>query len=204
MAATQITPSELGVELTLEQFQLSDDIGAGLGSLYDSDAPQTAAEWVTLLRERKRDIDGEPPSIEDLCTTDDGAHAFIGDGREQSYICVLDPLAVPFLTDSPGTIRSTTPERGETVEISVGLDGVDYSNSEAVVSVGVSDETDCTACATIDETYEHVCPYIHVFTDETEYDTWAAEIDAATTSVPVETGVALAGALAKNLFGPGS
>jgi len=45
-----------------------------------------------------------------------------------------------------------------------------------------------------------VCPYIHVFEDETEYETWAA----ATTSVPVETGVALAGGLAEQLFGPAS
>ena len=204
MVAKQITPSELGVELALEGFQLSDDIGAGLGRLYHSDAPRTAAEWVTLLRDHKRDIDSEPPSIEDLCTTDDGAHAFLGDEREQSYICVLDPLAVPFLTDRSGTIRSTTPEHGETVEITVGPDGVSYSNPGAVVSVGVADETDCADCTTIEETYKYVCPYIHVFADEAEYETWAAETDATTTSVPVETGVALAGALAENLFGPAS
>jgi len=49
-----------------------------------------------------------------------------------------------------------------------------------------------------------VCPYIHVFEDETEYETWAAATEAATTSVPVETGVALAGGLAEQLFGPAS
>ena len=49
-----------------------------------------------------------------------------------------------------------------------------------------------------------MCPYIHVFEDETEYETWAAATEAATTSVPVETGVALAGGLAEQLFGPAS
>jgi len=140
--------------------------------------------------------------MEDLCTTDDGAHAFVGDELTESYICVLDPLAVPFLTDTPGTIRSTTPERGTTVELSVTADGVEYSHPDAVISIGVSDEVDCESCATIEDTYEQVCPYIHVFEDEAEYETWAETTDATTTSVPVETGVALAGALAENLFGP--
>lgn len=204
MTATNIEPSELGLELPLEQFRLPDDIAAGLGDLYDTVAPDTAAAWVAMLRDHKRDLDGELPSIEDLCTADDGAHAFVGDDRSQSYICVLDPLAVPFLADTPGTIRSTTPERETTVEITVGAEGVDYSHPEAVVSVGIADEVDCDACTSIEETYEQVCPYIHVFEDEAEYETWAETTDAATTSVPAETGVALAGALAENLFGPAS
>ena len=204
MVANHITPTELGHELALEQFRLPDDIAARLGRLYDGDAPQTAAEWVTLLRDRKQDLDGDPPSSDDLCTTDDGAHAFLGEAREQSYICVLDPLAVPFLTDSPGTVQSTTPERGATVEIDVRADGVDYSHPEAVVSVGIADDPECASCTSIEETNEHVCPYIHVFEDEAEYEAWAAETAAATTQVPVETGVALAGALAENLFGPAS
>jgi len=155
-----------------------------------------------MLCDHKQDIDGDPPGIEDLCTTDDGAHDFVGEEREQSYICVLDPLVVPFQTDSPGTVRSTTPERGETVEITVTPDGVDYSHPEAVVSLGVADEPDCASCSSIEENYEQVCPYIHVFEDSEEYERWAESTDAATTTVPVETGVALAGAFAETLFGP--
>lgn len=70
----------------------------------------------------------------------------------------------------------------------------------AVVSLGVADEVDCQSCAELEPTYEQVCPYIHVFEDEA----WADTTAAATTHVPVETGVALAGALARNLFGPAS
>ncbi|MBX0302546.1 organomercurial lyase [Haloarcula salinisoli] len=201
MADINIEPSELGLELALEQFRLPDDVAAGLGDLYGTTPPDTAAAWVEMLRDRKHESDGEPPSVADLCTTDDGAHAFVGEDRSQSYICVLDPLVVPFLTDMPGTVRSTTPERGTTVEITLGPAGVEYSHPDAVVSLGVADEVDCASCTSIEETYEHTCPYIHVFEDEAEYETWAAETDAATTSVPVETGVALAGGLAENLFG---
>jgi len=204
MADRDIDPNEFGLELTLEEFRLPDDIAAGLGDLYGGAPPDTAAAWVAMLRDRKQDADGEPPSVADLCTTDDGPHAFVGDESGQSYVCVLDPLVVPFLTDAPGTVRSTTPERGATVEITVGPGGVDYSHPDAVVSLGVADEVDCASCTAIDETYEQVCPYIHVFEDEAEYETWAGTTDAATTSVPVETGVALAGALAENLFGPAS
>jgi hypothetical protein len=204
MPTTAIGTDALGLDLTLEQFRLPDDIAAGFGELYGSDPPETAAAWVQLLRDRKREADGEPPTVEDLCTTDEGAHAFVGDDLTQSYLCVLDPLAVPFLTDRPGTIRSTTPERARNIEITVGPDGVDYSHPAAVVSLGVADETDCESCATIEETYQQVCPYIHVFEDQAEYESWAATTDAATTSVPVETGVALAGALAETLFGPAS
>lgn len=204
MANHPIDASELGRELALDDLRLPDDVAAGLGRLYGADPPATAADWVAMLREHKQAVDGDVPTVEDLCTTDDGAHAFRSDDRTASYICVLDPLAVPFLTDTAGTVRSTTPERGKTIEITVGPDGIDYTHPDAVVSIGVADEVDCAACATIDETYEQVCPYIHVFEDGSEYETWAAKTDAATTSVPVETGVALAGALAEELFGPAS
>jgi len=202
MVPTSIEPTELGLDLSLEQLRLPDDIAAGLGSLYGTDPPETAAAWVETLRKQKQELDGEPPSVDDLCTTEGGAHAFVSDELTESYICVLDPLAVPFLTDTPGTIRSTTPERGATVEITVDLEGVDYSHPDAVVSIGVSDDVDCASCGSTEETYEQVCPYIHVFEDEAEYETWTASTDAATTHLPVEAGVALTGALAENLFGP--
>jgi len=204
MADHHIELSELGHELALEQFRLPEDIAAGLGDLYGAAPPETAAAWVAMLRDRKRGYDGKPPTIEDLCTTDDGAHAFVDGDRSQSYVCVLDPLVVPFLADTPGTIRSTTPERGAAVEITVASDGVDYSHPNAVVSLGVADEVDCDSCPAIEETYKQVCPYIHVFEDEAEYETWAANTEAATTQLPVETGVALAGAFAESLFGPTS
>jgi len=202
MEANDIEPTEIGLAPALEQFRLPADVAAGLGNLYGTAPPDTAAAWVEMLRDRKRDWDGEPPSAEDLCTTKHGAHAFVGEGRSQSYICVLDSLIVPFLTDTPGTVRSTTPVRGATVAITVTADGVDYSHPDAVVSLGVADAVDCASCTSIEETYEHTCPYIHVFEDDAEYETWAETTDAATTGLSVETGVALAGGLAEKLFGP--
>ncbi|WP_277540520.1 hypothetical protein [Haloarcula laminariae] len=44
----------------------------------------------------------------------------------------------------------------------------------------------------------------HVFEDGAAYESPAATTDVATTSVPVGTGVALAGTLAESLFGPAS
>lgn len=202
MSETTIDADSIGLELSLEDFRLPDDIAAELGTLYGSDPPATGAEWMETMRSVKQDMDGEPPTVADLCTTDDGLHTFENDHRRGEYVCVLDPLAVPFLVDEPGTVRSTTPEREATVEVELARDGVGYSHPEAVVSLGISDHVDAGDDPTLERVYTQVCGYIHVFADESEYRTWAGGVDAVTTSVPVDTGVGIAGEIARTLFEP--
>ncbi|QIO22351.1 organomercurial lyase [Haloarcula sp. JP-L23] len=204
MADDMIDTDDLGLELDLDDFALPPAVAANLGTLFGSDPPETAAEWVAEMRAVKRALDGRNPTADDLCTTDDGRHAFVGADHRQEYVCVLDPLVVPFLRDEPGTIRSTTPERGETVEIGIAPDGIARSHADAVVSLGVSDHVDPDTDPTLERIYRQVCGYVHVFADEQEYEAWADDVDAATTSVPVSTGVALAGALATTLFETGA
>ena len=203
MSDVTIDADALDLELDLDSFDLPPDVAANLGTLFGSDPPETAAEWVAEMRTAKRARDGRHPTAEDLCTTDDGRHAFVGSDHRQEYVCVLDPLIVPFLRDESGTVRSTTPERGETVEIGVAPDGIVRSHEDAVVSIGVSDHVDAETDPTVEAVYRQVCGYVHVFADGEEYEAWADDVDAATTSVPVSTGIAMAGALATTLFAEG-
>ncbi|MBX0321718.1 alkylmercury lyase family protein [Halomicroarcula sp. F13] len=200
MSDDTIDAAELGHELDLDDFALPPDVAANLGTLFGTDPLETAGEWVGEMRAVKQARDGRLPTAEDLCTTDDGRHAFVGSDHRQEYVCVLDPLVVPFLRDEPGTVRSTTPVWEETVEIGVAPDGVARSHADAVVSIGVSDHVDPEADPTLERIYRQVCGYVHVFADDGEYEVWADDVDAATTSVPVSTGIALAGALATTLF----
>lgn len=200
MSDDTIDADELGYGLDLDDFDLPPDVAANLGTLFGSDPPETAGEWVDEMRAAKQARDGRLPTAEDLCTTDDGRHAFVGRNYRQEYVCVLDPLVVPFLRDEPGAVRSTTPLWEETVEIGVAADGIARSHSDAVVSIGVSDHVDADGDPTLERIYRQVCGYIHVFADGEEYEAWAEDVDAATTSVPVSTGISLAGTLAATLF----
>jgi len=191
-----------GPQLDLTEFRLPDALAGRLGDLYGTEPPTTGREWVEEMRAVKQELDGEPPTVDDLCTSTDGAHTFVGDARAQSYVCVLDPLVVPFLTGEPGTVRSTTPERGARVELTVDGEGLSVSHPDAVFSLGAADAIDADAEPTMEAVYGQLCPYIHVFADEAEYGTWATDADAATTSVPAREGVAIAREFATSLFGP--
>jgi len=69
---------------------------------------------------------------------------------------------------------------------------------DAVVSLGVSRDAGGDGPPRQEDIYTETCPYIHVFASVDEYERWAGKTDAATTSLPVETGVAIARELARN------
>lgn len=203
MSDTQLDAARIGPTIDLADLAIPEDVGRGLATFYGTEEPiRDAQEWVEANRESSRQTQGRLPTVEDLCASAHGAHVFEArDGDErQAYVCVLDPLAYPVLTDTPGTVRSETPVREETITVEVGPDGVDVSNPDAVVSLGVSDHVTGEEDASPEAIYRQVCGYVHVFVDEDEYATWAAEVEARTTSVPVERGIGLAMELANALF----
>jgi len=213
MTPETIDPDRIGPELSLEGVALPPTVGERIGQLFGTDErPRTVADWMTVTRATLGDSYDRQPTVEDLCTSDDGAHTFVGesgdgagndsdgDDASQSYVCVLDPLAYPFLVDEPGTVHSETPVRENEVVFEVGRDGVTVTPGDAVVSVGVSDHVDAIETVTFETVYRQVCGYIHAFEDEAEYEQWAGEVEAATTSLPAEEGVALAREIAVTLF----
>jgi len=203
MSTTDLDPDRIGPQVSLADVPLPARIGERLQTLYGTDDPPgDAAAWIDATRAGVEAARGRSPTVADLCTTSDGRHRFEdrrGD-HAQAYVCVLDPLAYPFLTDTPGTIESTTPVREAQIQIQIDADGVNVSHPDAVVSIGVSDHVDAVDDVGPAEIYRHVCGYVHCFVDESEYETWAADAEAATTPLPVETGIGLSGAIADALF----
>lgn len=179
------------------------EVGRRLATFYGTAEPiRHADQWIAANRESSERIQGRLPTVEDLCASPDGAHVFEArDGDErQAYVCVLDPLIYPVLTDTPGTVRSVTPVFEETLTLEVTEDGVAASTEDAVVSLGVSDHVTGEDSPSPEAIYRQVCGYIHLFADRAEYETWATAVEAATTSVPIERGVGLAMELADGLF----
>lgn len=193
----------IGPQISLDSVHLPLAVGDGFARLYESDnPPATAADWIALVSsaiERER---GRRPTVEDLCTTDDGDHAFVGDTERQTYICVLDPLVYPFLTGEPGTIESTTRVRGTEVTFEVTAEDVSVSHEDALVSIGVSNGADGISETPIETVYQEVCGYIQTFEDRAEYESWADDVDAATTAVDATEGIGIARELAHALFEP--
>lgn len=203
MSDTQLDAARIGPTIDLDDLAIPADVGRGLATFYGTDEPiLDAQEWVRANRESSRQTQGRLPTVEDLCASADGAHVFEArqDDERQAYVCVLDPLAYPVLTDTPGTVHSETPIHGTEITIEVEPAGVDVSHPDAVVSLGVSGHVTGEADASPEAIYRQVCGYIHVFANEDEYETWAADVEATTTSVPVERGIGLAMGLANGLF----
>lgn len=191
----------IGPDRDVAEVRLPPHVGERLATLYGRDDRfETAGEWLGAMRPAVREeVDGAATEA-DLCHADDGAHAIEIDGDDASFVCVLDPLVVPFLRDRPGTVRSETPLAGEEVVLDVGPDGVDATPEAAVISIGVARDVAADEPATIERTYATVCPYVHAFGSPAEYERWADEVDASTTSVSVETGLAVARGIATELF----
>lgn len=202
--SAEIDESEsIGPELTLSDVAFPDELGERFQTLYGTDDPPAdGAEWVEQMRRTIAAARDRQPAVDDLCTTPDGEHVFVGEDT-QRYICVLDPLAYPFLTGETGTVRSTTPVRGATVEFEITADGVEVSHDGAVVSLGVSDRVDEFEDAPVETVYRQVCGYIQTFEDRAEYENWAADVDAATTPLTAREGVAVAREIALSLFDAG-
>jgi hypothetical protein len=203
MSETTLDAAEIGPTIDLADVSLPPDVAGHLQTLYGTDGPlDDAAAWIEATRTRIDVPDGDRPTVEDLCTSADGAHRFeAADGDvEQAYVCVLDPLAYPFIAGTPGRIESTTQVREETVTIDVGADGVSVSHPEAVVSIGVSEYVEPVDRLAPEVVYRQVCGYTHLFADQAEYETWDASVEAATTPVSVETGIGVSKAIADALF----
>lgn len=200
MASETIEADSIGPQLSLDEIRLPPAVGERLATLYGvDDRMETAADWIAVTGSALSDVHGREPTVADLCTSPDGAHRFVGDESE-SYVCVLDPLAYPFLVDETGTVRSETPVREDEVVFEIDADGVTVTPADAVVSVGVSDHVDAVDEVTFETVYRQVCGYIHAFADETEYEEWARDVEAATTPLPAEEGVAVAREIAATLF----
>ena len=202
--ASTIDADSIGPQLDLDDIAFPVDVGRALAHAHGVESPVgTGAEWVATTKAALGEEVGTAPTVDDLCTSPDGRHTFSArDGdHEQAYVCVLDPLVYPFLTDTPGTVRSVTPVREETVEITVDEESATTSHDEAVVSLGAATGLDPDAEVSFERVYADVCGYVHVFADEAEYDVWREKSDGATTAVPVEEGVAISRELAAALVG---
>ena len=203
MSSETIDTGGIGPKLSLDEVAIPPAVGERMARLYGVDErPRTAADWMAVTR-AELGSQGHEPTVADLCTSPDGAHTFTGagaSGESQSYVCVLDPLAYPFLVDATGTVRSETPLREAEVTFEVGRESVAVTPETAVVSLGVSDHVDAVETVTVETVYRQVCGYVHAFEDEAEYETWAADVEAATTPAPAREGVALAREIALGLF----
>ena len=203
MTTETVEYDNIGPELSLSDVAFPSELGERFQTLYGTEKPPAdGAAWVEQMREAITAVRDRQPTVDDLCTVADGEHVFTpaGGGDEQRYICVLDPLAYPFLTGETGTVRSTTPVREATVAFEITADGVDVSHDEAVVSLGVSDHVEEFEDAPVETVYRQVCGYIQTFEDREEYETWAADVDAATVPLSAAEGVAVAREIAVSLF----
>ncbi|SFS03364.1 Alkylmercury lyase [Halomicrobium zhouii] len=201
MSTERFDGDSIGPRLDLATLTIPAHVGDRLAALHDADGRiDTGAEWVEAIRAASERTRGEPPTEDDLCYVDDGDHSVEIADETESFVCVLDPLAVPFLRGEPGTIRSKTPEDGESITIDVENDGVTVDTAAAVLSIGVSRDASGEGASRQEDIYTETCPYIHAFASVEEYERWADGVDAATTSVPVETGVAIARELSRELF----
>lgn len=198
----QSFPSDsIGPEMTLDAFRLPPHVGDRLATLFGCAEPITdGSEWVDAMRSALTAQRDDAPTEADLCHAADGAHTIEIEGERESFVCVLDPLVLPFLCGAPGRIESTTPSGDDRVTVQIDADGAAATPETAVVSLGISHHVDEATTPTLTTVYRQVCGYIHVFPTPAAYERWAGEVEAATTSVPVETGVAVARELATTLF----
>lgn len=191
---------------------IPEDVGTAMERAYDLDAPPaTIAEWLDGVLTAYRAA-GETVTADDMCAVDDARHEIELDGgatvpgtdaAAAEYICVLDPLAVPFIAGTAGTVRSESPVSDATIEFRVGPEELSVDPETAVVSLGVDadvDDTDSASELTVEDTYELLCPYGHAFRDEAAFERWNAERDCvATLSLDAETAVGVAVGIARRL-----
>lgn len=189
MSRPTLDDGRIGPELNLEDVRLPPHVGGRLAAFYGRERRlETAQEWADAVDDAIRAEQGRPATEADMCTAADGAHTVAFPDATQSFVCVLDPLMTVFLRNEPGTVRSTTPADGATVEIDITADGVAVDPAEAVFSLGVG-QTD--GDPTLNAAYGQLCAYTHAFASPDEYERWAASVDAATTSLTPALGVGL-------------
>ncbi|UPV75492.1 alkylmercury lyase family protein [Halorussus limi] len=180
---------------SVEERRLPPEIGANLRALFDTeDRPETVGAWVEAVAGAFGDE--WPPAVADLCHDDEGLHRAETEGETYRFVCVLDAVMLPFLTDGSVTVRSEDPETGETVASRVSRTGIETDPENAVLSFGVA-ETEGNDAPTPEATYGALCPYVHAFPDEDAYERWDERTDAPTTALPLSEGFGLARALVR-------
>ena len=167
-AHPDLEPSEQ--RLTLALFRLLAD-GAPVGPqdlAERSGFPAAdAASRLERLAMGQRDERGRVVAYGGL-TLEPTSHALEVDGRTLYTWCALDTLFVPELLGRPARIRSTSPESGETISLTVDAAGVHEIEPQGAVmtlhGVGGFDLEDVVG------TY---CCYVHFFASEDEARAWA-------------------------------
>lgn len=203
MSTTPFDGDSIGPELDLADIALPPHVGARLAAVCGTDGRvETGADWVDAIQATvDPDVSG-PVTEADLCHAADGAHTVqIGD-ESVSFVCVIDPLMVPFIRQTTGTVTSQPPVGDERVEIEIGSAEATATPATAVISVGVTRDSGSTPPSPA-QLYEAVCPYVHAFPSIEAYEEWAGTVDAATTSLSLPTGVAFARELAHVLVDDG-
>ncbi|WP_232686943.1 organomercurial lyase [Halobacterium zhouii] len=171
--------------------RLPDNVVDAFATAYDRPPADTLDEWVAMLPDLFPDW---PPAAEQLCHTEDGPHRASTPDDEHRFVCVLDPMLLPYLTGDPVTIHSTPPE-GEDVTLDVAADGAVEAPPGAVVSFGAIPEAP-DGDVTPEHTYAAICPAIHVFPSLADYERWDAGANAETTPLSVERATALVAQMA--------
>lgn len=203
MSTNTIDADRIGPQIDLEAIELPNDVAQRMQRLFGADDPVTnGAEWIEHTKEAielKRD---RPVGVEDLCDTEDGDHAFESVDGEfyEEYMCVLDPIAYAFITDTPGTVHTVTALHETPIEIRIDEDGVRMDHEGALTSIGVSDHVEYVEEITPKTIYQQVCGYIQTFENEAEYEEWDDAVEAPTTPLMLETGIGAAGSIATTLF----
>lgn len=182
--------SESTSESTTET-RLPDHVVDAFATAYDRPPVDTLDEWVALLPELYPEW---PPGVDELCHAEDGLHRASTPNDDHRFVCVLDAMFVPYLTDDPVAIHSTPPE-GEGVTLDVAADGTVDAPAGAVVSFGAV-PTPPDGAVTAEHTYATICPAIHVFPSLADYERWDAGADAETTPLSVERATALVARMA--------
>ncbi|RDZ32128.1 alkylmercury lyase [Haloferax sp. Atlit-109R] len=143
-------------------------------------------------------VEGDGIAIDELCHVDGETPHYAKTASETYYFrCFYDGIALANLVDEPVEIRTETPTE-EPIEIQMSpADGVDVTPPDAVMSFGVTTESDVPADETpsAPDVYGAVCPYVKAFYTREDYERWAADVAATTVGIPLDAGVPIAAAL---------
>jgi hypothetical protein len=191
---------------------IPDALGGRLRTAHElDDTPATIGDWMDGIRdtmaergearpegeppneraaEGREQLDG-PPAVADLCVAGAARHRAAWDGSTEQFHCTIDALMVPFITDEPVTVTSASPRDGTLVTVEVDGDQVVVTPGDAVLSLGAAAVEDGDGFDR-DAAIQGLCAYGNAFPSREDYETWAADVDAETTAIPLTEGVGLA------------